>query len=337
MNIIFILTLVVCLLDLSVAARLRENLNVLVPVNDVNLQEKIKTMLNGDDVDPEDFSDNEIEVLSEMKNVKIEKLRNKSTQISNKVFDDVNKNNDENKIDRDDQMSSVSVGEVTEDLNITLSTDYTNSTSSKPSKFTTESSTITSTSNKKNSTSVTDSTSPWVKTTNDRTSSLGPDFEETTKENNSTVKPSTQFSTATPTSSSTIRQDIPILPPLIDDDFRTDECLLGKADRYLPWLKPKGGLNEEYINTNFGYSILTLDLSRKSNDSNEFEALVSFINNTSNRKDITVSLNYTYQNSLKCYHIFNTIRPIDRKVILISSCSTLYRSIIKLFQYVFSE
>lgn len=76
MNIIFILTLVFTF-DLSVASGLRENLNVLVPNNDVNLHAKIKTLLSGDEVDPEDFSDSEKESLAQMKDPDIEKLRHK--------------------------------------------------------------------------------------------------------------------------------------------------------------------------------------------------------------------------------------------------------------------
>ena len=86
MNIIVNLTLVVCLLDLSVAARLRENLNVLVPSNEENLRAKIKTLLSGDEFNP-DFSDSEIESLNGMKDPDIEKLRHK--KMKNKInFDD---------------------------------------------------------------------------------------------------------------------------------------------------------------------------------------------------------------------------------------------------------
>lgn len=103
MNIIIACTLLaVCLLDPTRAERLRENSNVLVPSNDVNLHDKIKKLLNGDEVDPEDFSENEIQSLSEMKIPKIEKLRNnRNLPAGNKVFDDKNKNIEENQIDHD--------------------------------------------------------------------------------------------------------------------------------------------------------------------------------------------------------------------------------------------
>lgn len=101
MNIIFKLILL-CLFDPSGAERLRENSNVLVPNNDVNLHAKLKTMLIGIDVDPEDFSKNEIASLSELSNSNIEKLRHKrvdSIRDSNVVFEYKNKNIEENQID----------------------------------------------------------------------------------------------------------------------------------------------------------------------------------------------------------------------------------------------
>lgn len=108
MNIILVLTLVVWLqkIDPSLASRLRENSNVLVPSNDASLHEKIKTLLNGDEeIDPEDFSDNEIESLS---NFEIEKLRlKKLDKVVTKVFDDKNKNIEENLLDREDESFEV--------------------------------------------------------------------------------------------------------------------------------------------------------------------------------------------------------------------------------------
>lgn len=102
MNIIVACTLLVCLLEPSSAVRLRENSNVLVPSNDENLHVKVKKLLNGDEVDPEDFSDNEIQRLSEIKFPKVEMLRNhRNSQTANKVFDDKNKNNEANQIDHD--------------------------------------------------------------------------------------------------------------------------------------------------------------------------------------------------------------------------------------------
>lgn len=109
MNFVFVLTLVAyssTYCDLSTAVRLRESSNVLVPTNDVNLHEKIKKLLSGDEVDREDFSDNEIERLSNLKISALEKLRVRSQKGSNKVFDDVNKNIEENQIDRDVSISS---------------------------------------------------------------------------------------------------------------------------------------------------------------------------------------------------------------------------------------
>lgn len=97
MNIFVVLTLILCL-PLRQAVRLRENLNVLVPNNDVNFHAQIKKLLNDDDVDPKDLNDNEIESLSALNSHKASKLLSKS---SNKVFDDKNKNIEENQIDRE--------------------------------------------------------------------------------------------------------------------------------------------------------------------------------------------------------------------------------------------
>lgn len=98
------LTLVVWIqnIDPSMTARLRENSNTLVPSNDVNLHEKIKTLYFGEEIDPEDFSDNDIESLSKANNVEIEKLRHKNLEkVVTIVFDDKNKNIEENLVDRD--------------------------------------------------------------------------------------------------------------------------------------------------------------------------------------------------------------------------------------------
>lgn len=56
------------------ATRLRDNSNVLVPNNDVNLKARIKSAFNGD-VDPVDFQEIRIDkIKEEVKNPKIEKL-----------------------------------------------------------------------------------------------------------------------------------------------------------------------------------------------------------------------------------------------------------------------
>lgn len=354
MNIIFILTLVVCLLDLSVAARLRDNLNVLVPNNDVNLHAKIKTLLNGDEVDPEDFSDNEIESLSEMKNPKIEKLHKKNIQNANKIFDDVNKNIEENLIDREDVVPSVEVAEISDDLNSTLpSTEMqptspgltthlpttTNMTTSYPTTYqptelsttstlpgsssispnstnTTSTSFIgTSTTNlptttntstlypatsnptyPDNSTTLTAST--FVTTDNnvtESTSDSSPYWESTTSFSEVTTNssmPSTEVSSNTTDSPSNSTEENLTSLPIIDDNFRTDECLLGKADRYLPWLNEMGGLNIEYITNKYGSSAEMADLSRKSNSSRNFDLFINSTISDPNGQNITVSLKF---------------------------------------------
>lgn len=53
MKIIFIIVLVTLTVN---ASRMRENLNVLVPNNDVNVHAKLKTLLADDDVDPSEFN-----------------------------------------------------------------------------------------------------------------------------------------------------------------------------------------------------------------------------------------------------------------------------------------
>lgn len=99
------LTLFLGLINLPVVYLMKsqnENQNVLVPNNDVNINEKLKTLINGEsEADYEDFVENNI---SEQKlSPKIVKLISKNLLKFNKVNDDVNKNIEENKIDVQDK------------------------------------------------------------------------------------------------------------------------------------------------------------------------------------------------------------------------------------------
>ena len=264
MSIIFKLTLVVCLFDPSLAMRLRENSNVLVPNNDVNIHAKVKTLLSDDKSDSKDLSENEIEMLSEVKNPKNEKLRHKIIESANKVFDDKNKNVEENQIDRDQTEVIESYMNVSDSstqpllsptVNVTSSTAGStalpvNATTSVGIPFTTEPLTWTSTTPDSNLTSPVRSETPTA-------------FETTLifKDNTTTssfVKPTIPVSTTElPPTLSTMTTDEPTY-----DDLKHDECLLGKPERNLKWVTADGCLNDNNIKLEFGFVKIS-DLSRK--------------------------------------------------------------------------
>lgn len=114
MNIVIVTVGLMFLFGSVNAVHERENSNVLVPNNDVNFQAKIKKLLSDDEVDPEDFSDNEIESLKTVKNKKIEKLLTRTLEKENKVNDEKNKNKQENEIDHEVRVGLV---DADKDLN----------------------------------------------------------------------------------------------------------------------------------------------------------------------------------------------------------------------------
>lgn len=301
MNIIFSLTLVVCLFDLSVAARLRENLNVLVPNNDVNLHAKIKTLLSGDEVDPEDFSDSEIESLSEMKDPDIQKLRHK--EMRNEVLsvskDTISglQDNSNLAIPPEFNLSSSTLNRTedptpsTPDYSsvptlpstsyttppVKPSFDYTNMTTFPttpspttpfytsrmytPDMSTTNSTTLSATSTDTNVTFW--SSENQTQTTNNWSRNWSSE-NQTQPTMTSSIYGSTTTDNAI--SSSTAEYPDP-------SELQSDECLLGTADRYLPWLNKGGGLIISYINSQFG-DVNYTDLSWNFNSMQDYEDYV---------------------------------------------------------------
>lgn len=70
MRIIFIINFIgYCCIYFVNTSRMRENFNVLVPNNDANFHEKIKNLLNENNVDPKELSDEEIAKLAMIKKV----------------------------------------------------------------------------------------------------------------------------------------------------------------------------------------------------------------------------------------------------------------------------
>ena len=95
-----------------------ENQNVLVPNNDVNFNEKLKTLINGDsEADYEDLIENNIS--ENITSPKIVKLFSKNLLKFNKINDDVNKNIEVNKIDMEENGSEDNVTDFFEINNTT--------------------------------------------------------------------------------------------------------------------------------------------------------------------------------------------------------------------------
>lgn len=241
---------VFCLLDLSVTVRSRENLNVLVPNNDVNLHNKMKTLL--DDLDPEDFNDNEIESINFIKNPKVTKLRTQNFQSLNRVIDDKNRNVEENQIDREGPM-------MDSESNVTTSVPHMNVTElpsipTIPYNITTPTQVLTT--NTPNNTwlsttvqTTEQSNNSWTNTT------IGNTWAPTTISFNFTTPSSPEISTIFP--STTEEQ--------IFDDLQSDECLLGKAERHLNWVNVTGRLNTIFIDYD-----KSIDFSRSFNGHQDY-------------------------------------------------------------------
>lgn len=311
MNIIFSLALVVCLFDLSVASRLRENFNVLVPNNDVNLHAKIKTLLS-DELDPEDFSDSEIERLNEIRDPDAVKLQQKSMKNDELDDDENNSNSLDNQLDHEVMVPSLKAAisdlvdssksnrishsqqkdshahpmqnnprkprqdfmtttpalpthpsahnttreELTTPVNRTSESTSFTSTNASTTSWSTEltSSNMTSTTDwSTGNVTITTTTTPWPNqntTTTNVTSTHPPtstrNYTETTPQFPPTQVPEVTSSTT----------ELPFFSEIL-----ADECLLGTAEKYLPWLNKDGALEVSYIRSEFGYPNYT-DLSR---------------------------------------------------------------------------
>lgn len=322
MNIFFALTLVVCL-PLHQAVRLRENLNVLVPNNDVNLHAEIKKLLNGDEVDPKDLSDNEIESLNEIRSHKVNKLFNKS---SKKNFSDNDENDDvaENQEERDlSRLNAASLNQNQTTSTIAATTPFNYSTSTTTSYEYETTSTY-----NWNSTKVTPTypstwsnenvTTPQLTTPNlnNLTSPSTPTMPVNGTEMTENVTTSLSFATTVPNYNSSTSHFLNITSSVTEqatemttsttsetiyDDLQPDECLLGKAERRLEWVDSQGKLFINFIISKHGY-VNFKDLSRLFNGSSQAEDFVFL-----NRQNLTVSIHKQPKSGKrtfyqKCFH-----------------------------------
>jgi hypothetical protein len=287
MKIVFSTFGVACLLVAVTAVHTRENSNVLVPNKDVNFQAKIKKFLNDEEVDREDFSENEIESLKMMKSRKVDKLLTKALEKENVVFDDVNRNIEENKIDRvekevtrerdlDDVRTSTTEGYLTtEPSYLTTESMYSTTNFSTPSipMAITPTMPVTPSNSTVNDTTTETWTVPTVipTTPNNTFGSTTPGTPEATTPNITTWEtttgegwsssPSPPTIQTNPTNPTTPNPPTAITttfePPSstsdpIYDDLQTNECLLGSTERNLKWADSKGNLSLDFITKNFG-------------------------------------------------------------------------------------
>lgn len=262
MNIVFVLTLVACLHDLSIATHLRENSNVLVPDNDVNLHDKIKNLLK---IDSEDFNEHEVSYLKQLKISENEKLHKENEESVNFVNDAKNKNNEDNQIDRDVSIFE-KIGSDDSDLfgfNFTISE---NETATKVSEITSDD--LSTYLNAFNSTSTSDSSPLEDSTTKLATtpeeSTIGPKSSEPSSTASSSTLPTEYKSPTTPSTLQSTTNE-----PLNYDDIQSDECLSGKSDGIRIWIDDAGFLNETVIKGNFG-TVKIRDLTETIEDYGEF-------------------------------------------------------------------
>jgi hypothetical protein len=294
MNIIILTLVVWCLFD-PTEARSRENSNVLVPNNDVNFQAKIKNLLNDDEVDRDDFSENEIESFNAIKNPKIEKLFAKKMEKENKVFDDINKNNEENKIDRDVKVisnvpSSTDVIRNSTEVyepSVAFQNLSTSDDDSTPSTFFPINDGRTETETKSTSSPIAnitilsvvpiDNGADWS-TRNNRNVFTTPVYTEFSQSvnNNSSSSPQMTTSTSITTDKSFSTATSMITSTPIYDDFQADECILGKAERNLLWVDNEGNILRNFITANHGF-VKVADLSRQFSNMSDYHSFAGLI------------------------------------------------------------
>jgi hypothetical protein len=261
MNIVFVLALGAYLHDLSASAWSNENVNVLVPDNDVNLHDKVKKLFTAE-AEPEDFTENEIARLDDLKISKIRKFRKKSVESANVVND-----NEDNQIDRDVSISRESDESLA--FGFTPPDSETFDDGSDESAISQDKSDEwTSTYEHENTSKQTEtrgtSTTPEERTSN-ATTYLTPltvsvDSSTTSASISTTVH---QTSTSTPTSSSSSAPESTTADPDYDD-LQSDECLSGKSDGIRTWIDDGGHLNDTVISVIFGAK--SLDLTKLIND-----------------------------------------------------------------------
>lgn len=299
MNIIALTIVVLCLFGQAFAVHTRENSNVLVPNNDVNFQAKIKKLLSDEEVDREDFSDNEIESLNSIKNVKIEKMIAKNLEKGNKIFDENSQKSEENQIDRseskndkhrpDQLKNSVTPPQgyetSTHDLNYSsLSEPIVNFTPTINGN-TTESLITTNFWTTPNSSFIPTTHSFYTSNSPTRNSSFTSEL-STTPITRSPTAPNTSSESSTNSTefpstpeSETVTSTVTIFPPPsttyqpIYDDLQPDECILGNAERHLLWVDVDGNLSLSYINENYGF-VRVSDLTKVFKSMSDYDDFV---------------------------------------------------------------
>lgn len=317
-----------CLAD---AVRLRENLNVLVPNNDVNLHAEIKKLLNGDEVDPKDLSDNEIESLNGIRSHKVNKLFNKS---SKKTVSKDGENDDvaENQTERDlNRLNAASLNQnQTTYGNTTFNATTPSNFSTTPNEWETASTrswndtpTYPSTSSNGNPTTpqwttpnFNDTTYPATNVSTTFTPTAAVNGTETTRNvttslastptipiYNTTTVGTTPHSSSIPSAvtEQATEMTTSTTSETIYDDLQPDECLLGKAERRLEWVDSQGKLLTNFIISKHGY-VNFKDLSRSFNGSSQLENFVLI-----NLQNLTVSIHKQSKTGektfyQKCFH-----------------------------------
>lgn len=233
------------------AVRLRENSNVLVPNNDVNLKAKIKKAINGD-VDVVDLEEVDVEEIKEkVKNPKIEKI----------IVDQLERGKNKDEVKEVSVMSAMNLNEnfTTESLqseNVTQNFNFTTPFQSTIEKY--------------NATvsvnyTMTSSTSGHVNSTLNSTSSYVPTEASTTPMfyNETTTTEGNWTSTTVNYSSSTFI-------PVIHEAKEINQCILNDREDIKPkWINYKGKLEVDAIKAEDG-SVETSDFSWKFKSQNDF-------------------------------------------------------------------
>jgi hypothetical protein len=295
-NTLFIL-LITCLCPQQ-AMRMRENSNVLVPSNNVNMQVKIKKLLVDDDFDISELSDNEIAKIDKLDSSKLDKILHKNVPPIHSIDRHSNENHIEDSLrpSNGNEVSNGSTfleGSTTEAIK-KLKMANTNASTEEP-PFT-ENNTIpitfptyppfnntsfaqTTTSNVNNSSTMagitTTNSFPFVYTTTTNYTNTSttptpftPPNTQSTTQFTTTTKifateiPYNESSTFYPDTTTTTKiSSTSTERPLESELSIKEECLPGRVQDYLKWVDDKGRLQEQYIRTNFemqDYNMLDL-------------------------------------------------------------------------------
>lgn len=306
--------IVVYLLVFSKASQIRENSNVLIPNNDVNIHAKIKEILTNNDADLKAFSDYEMENSNNFNPSKVEKWilhksvpgfkrpendrddhkhevekkKDYNNQHSNVVREDTNIN-PKTTTERNDHSTAISmIVDAIETLlpmkNETLSTDFYETTTETNRNFNTSTQThesnltITTASNFNTTTSRLNETTlnQWNLTTSSY-------FISTQDSNNSTAT-ATHSTTFFTTASAIIATTEPT------SSVKKEECMFGKDSETIKWVYENGTLQEDFIlNDDEMKNLIIADLSNKA--LMDFQSLEVFFSSFSFENLLTEMIN----------------------------------------------